>query len=204
MSDRVDGTQGYAREAGELHKRYESISFADVHGPALYLIPGAPCRVLDIGSGTGRDAAALAAMGHRVIAVEPTEALRTHAVALHPSPRIEWLDDGLPDLTAVLTRGETFDLVMLTAVWMHLDAPQRRRAMPCVASLMAPAGTMIMSLRHGPVPPGRRMFEVSAEETILQAQDLRVVLNLRTPSIMPGKDDVSWTRLAFVKADEGP
>jgi protein-L-isoaspartate O-methyltransferase len=201
ISDAVDGTQGYAREAPDLHKRYESISFADVHGLELHLIPAGPCNVLEIGAGTGRDAAALAAMGHRVLAVEPTRELRTHAQALHPSSRIEWLDDSLPDLAVVLARDETFDLVMLTAVWMHLDAPQRRHAMPRLASLLAPAGTMIMSLRHGPVPPGRRMF---AEETIqlAHAQDLSVVLNQPTPSVMPGKDDVTWTRLAFVKAGE--
>jgi hypothetical protein len=37
----------------------------------------------------------LAAMGHRVVAVEPTAALRARAAILHPSPRIEWLDDSL-------------------------------------------------------------------------------------------------------------
>jgi hypothetical protein len=59
---------------------------------------------------------------------------------------------------------------------------------------------MIMSLRHGPVPPGRRMFEVSAEETIALAQPLRLrcALNQKAePSLrQPG---VSWTRLAFRK-----
>jgi len=49
---------------------------------------------------------------------------------LHPSPMIEWLDDSLPDLAVMRARGEEFDVVMLTAVWMHLDKLQRRRAMP--------------------------------------------------------------------------
>ncbi len=65
-----------------------------------------------------------------------------------------------------------FDVVMLSAVWMHLDELQRRKAMPNVAVLVRNGGVMIMSLRHGPVPPGRRMFEVSAEETIALAQPL--------------------------------
>jgi hypothetical protein len=30
-------------------------------------------------------------MGHRVVAAEPTDELRGPAMALHPSPRIEWL-----------------------------------------------------------------------------------------------------------------
>lgn len=58
---------------------------------------------------------------------------------------------------------------MLTAVWMHLDHKERQVAMPSVASLLASDGTLVLSLRHGPVPNGRRMFEVSAEETILLA-----------------------------------
>ena len=102
----ISGTENYADEAPELLKRYESISFADAHAPVLHLIPQAPCRVLDIGSGTGRDAAGLAALGHSVVAVEPTEELRRGAMLLHPSPMIEWLDDSLPRLTAVRAREE--------------------------------------------------------------------------------------------------
>ena len=162
----VSGTEGYADEADELFRRYENISFAEVHGSVLHLIPTMPSWVLDIGSGTGREAAALAAMGHRVIAAEPTDEMRVRAAALHPSPQIEWLDDSLPDLRHALGLGRQFDVVMMTAVLMHLDEPQRRRAMPRVASLVRPGGAMIMSLRHGLVPRGRRMFAVSAEETI--------------------------------------
>ena len=132
----VSGTEGYADEAEELFTRYESIPAADAHRAVLHLIPTAPSSILDIGSGTGRDAAWFAAMGHRVVAVEPTDAMRLPAMALHPSPRIEWLNDSLPDLALLLARGESFDLVMLTAVWMHLDAQQRRQgdAEPCVSA----------------------------------------------------------------------
>ena len=205
-SVQVSGTEGYADEAEDLFKRYEGIPAADAHRAVLHLIPAAPSRVLDIGSGTGRDAAWFASMGHRVVAVEPTDAMRLPAMALHPSPQIEWLNDSLPKLALVRTRGERFDLVMLTAVWMHLDEQQRRHAMPKVASLIRGGGVMIMSLRHGPVPPMRRMFEVSAEETmqLAQAQGLHPVLNWRTQSIQNVNRlaGVTWTRLAFMKAQE--
>jgi hypothetical protein len=62
---RISGTENYADEAPELLKRYESISFADAHAPVLHLIPPAPCRALDIGAGTGRDAAGLWPSGTR-------------------------------------------------------------------------------------------------------------------------------------------
>jgi len=198
----VSGTEGYAAEAEALVGQYEGIRFADIHKQVLHLIPAAPCRVLDIGSGTGRDAAAFAAMGHAVVAVEPIAELRERAAALHPSPRIEWLDDGLPELSRLAARGEDFDVVMLTAVWMHLDEDQRRRAMPRVAALVRRGGVAILSLRHGPVPPGRRMFEVSAEETaaLAAAEGLAVALRLDDRADDLGRPGVSWTRLAFSKA----
>lgn len=202
-SVRVSGTEGYAEEAEELFRRYESIPAADAHRAVLHLIPTAPSRVLDIGSGTGRDAAWFASQGHRVVAVEPTDAMRIPAMALHPSPAIEWLDDSLPDLALLRGRGQSFDIVLLSAVWMHLDAEQRRRAMPNLAALARAGSVMIMKIRHGPVPPGRRMFEVSPDETIELAriENLHPVLNARTESSQEHNRSagVTWTNLAFAK-----
>lgn len=200
-SRRVSGTQGYAAEAEALFKQYENIPFAEFQSPILHLIPTAPSRVLDIGSGTGRDAGGLAALGHEVVAVEPTDELRRRAAAAHPSPRIEWLDDSLPDLTHLTARGARFDVVLMTAVWMHLDEPQRRRAMPRVAERLRGGGVLLLSLRHGPVPPGRRMFEVSSTETIAlaAAQGLGLVLRQENQDGYLKRPGVTWTRLAFSK-----
>ncbi|MGA3402462.1 MAG: class I SAM-dependent methyltransferase [Acetobacteraceae bacterium] len=199
MTVPVSGTEGYAEAAEALARQYESLSFAENHRLVLHLIPTAPCRVLDIGAGTGRDAAGFAAMGHHVLAVEPTAEMRTRAMALHPSPRIAWLDDSLPDLARVMAGGARFDVVMLTAVWMHLDAAQRQQAMPNVASLVQAGGVMIMSLRYGPVPQGRRMFTVSAEETVrlAAAAGLRLVLRREGLAASLGQPGVTWSRLAF-------
>jgi len=91
---------------------------------------------------------------------------------------------------------------MLTAVWMHLDLQQRRRAMPRVAGLVRAGGPMILSLRHGPIPPGRRMFEVTAAETIClaQAHDLELILEYDHQDGLLGRPGVTWTRLAFSKS----
>jgi SAM-dependent methyltransferase len=201
----VSGTEGYGQEVQALFERAERIAFAEKHAPVLHLMPIAPSRVLDVGAGTGRDAADFAAMGHRVLAVEPTFELRTRASALRASPLIEWLDDSLPDLTATVARGETFDLVLLSAVWMHLDEDQRRRAMSNIARLARTDGVVILSLRHGPVPAGRRMFEVSGAETIrlAQAGGLRLAVNAQVESVQPANRlaGVTWTLLGFVKTE---
>jgi SAM-dependent methyltransferase len=202
MADNVSGTEGYASEAAELFEHYESIAAEDVHREVLHLLPRAPARVLDIGAGTGRDAAWLAAQGHQVVAAEPTDALRLRAMTLHASPRIAWIDDSLPELAVLRARHDRFDLIMATAVLMHLDVDERARAMPNIASLLAPSGKLIMRLRHGPVPPGRRMFEVAAEDVTALAAPLglRCVFEHYGGSLglQNQSSGVTWTTLALI------
>lgn len=198
MTTRVSGTEGYGETAAERVKQYESIPFAHVHRHWVHVFPTTPSHVIDIGAGTGRDAAGFADLGHTVTAVEPTPELRSEAQRLHPHPAITWIDDALPDLDRVHALGQRYDLVMLTAVWMHLDLAQRERAMARVAPLVRPGGTMALSLRHGPVPAGRRMFDVSAQETSALAgrHGLTVIHESRGAAVLGGPD-VWWDRLAF-------
>ncbi|MBS1214483.1 MAG: SAM-dependent methyltransferase [Proteobacteria bacterium] len=197
------GTQGYSEQAAELIPRYEAESFEHKHRAELHVLPKSPGSVLDVGSGTGGDAAWLARQGHSVLAVEPTCRLREAAIALHPDPGIEWLDDSLPLLRSVRSREVKFDAIMLTAVWMHLEASERILGMKSLASLLGSDGVLIMSLRHGAVPQGRRMFEVSSEETVALAEShgLMCVLNVHTESSQAVNRiagvSVTWTRLAF-------
>jgi len=197
VSNSPASTQGYSAEAPDLLERYERFTFEDAHSGIVDLIPSAPIVVLDIGAGTGRDAAWFAARGDRVTAIEPTREMREGAMKLHPSPNITWIDDCLPALNSV--RGKTFDLVWLSAVWMHFVEAERAVMMPIVAALVRPGGALMISLRHGPPREGRRMFQVSAEETIAHAartglENLRVI-------VVPANElpNVTWSRLWFRK-----
>jgi ubiquinone/menaquinone biosynthesis C-methylase UbiE len=82
---RISGTENYSEEAPELSKRYESISFADHHRSVIHLIPTVPGRVLDIGSGTGRDAAGLAGLGTQS---SPSNRPKNFAAALRSCIRL--------------------------------------------------------------------------------------------------------------------
>lgn len=202
----MEGTQGYREEAASLVPRYEGLRFEDVQREVIHLFPAPPAQVLDVGAGTGRDAAALARAGHRVTAVEPTPELREAGRRLHPGLGLTWLDDGLPELARVSRPAGGFDLILLTAVWMHLDAAARALAMARLAGLVAPTGLMTISLRHGPVPPGRRMFDVSAAETgaLAERRGLRLVHESEREDIL-GRNDVTWTYLALAGPRwEGP
>jgi SAM-dependent methyltransferase len=198
---KANGTQGYAETAETYLARDAALVFDEVHEHILHLLPQAPSDILDIGAGAGRDAAHFANLGHRVVAAEPTDPLRDYGQAHHAG--IDWLDDALPDLTVTRALGRIFDVVMLSAVWMHLDKAERTRAMPNVAALARDGALVTVSLRHGPVPPGRRMFEVTPDETIAlaKASGLACILNVARPSIQEHnrRAGVVWTRLAFRK-----
>ncbi|MER7752492.1 class I SAM-dependent methyltransferase [Kitasatospora sp. NPDC097643] len=192
------GTAGYGAAAEELAVQYESVTFAEVHRELLHLYPAPPAAVLDVGAGTGRDAAALAALGHPVVAAEPTPELRQVGERLHAGVAVRWVSDGLPGLPLLSGSGERFDLVLLTAVWMHLAAEERPVAMDTLAGLLAPGGRLALTVRHGPVPPGRRMFDVPPEETVAlaAARGLRL-LHRSGRSDLHGRAGVSWTALVF-------
>src|SRR5215469_17094673 len=197
---RIKGTAGYGETADALVVQYEEVTFDQVHRDVLSLVPVEHSRVLDVGAGTGRDAAALARRGHSVVAVEPTAQLREHGQRLHAGVAIEWIDDALPELSLV-PQLEQFDAIFATAVWMHLDAVERRQAMVRIVELLAPDGRLFVTLRHGPIPEGRHMFDVSAAETVA----LGAELGLRTlhTSERPdphGRDGVRWSILVLQAA----
>ncbi len=204
-SDSFPGTRGYSENASELIERYEAVTFVEKHGELLSLIPPNCSRVLDIGAGAGGDAAWFADHGHDVAAVEPTAEFRSYASRRYPSRRIEWIDDHLPHLQAVARRGQVFDLILISAVWMHLDAAERAAAMPILASLISIGGVLYISLRHGPAPRDRTMFDVAPAEAVASAAalGLDVILNLRKASVQRANRDagVSWSQLAFTKRE---
>ena len=192
--------QGYAAAAPALVAAYEALVPEQVYGPVLDLFPNRPARVVDIGAGTGRDAAWLAGQGHDVLAVEPVRELREVGQAIHGSRRLSWLDDLLPDLASARRRGP-FDVAVASGVWHHLPESDQVRAIKTLASLLAPAGTALVSLRHGPAPPDRPGFPVPPDATVERAlrADLHLVRRADVASIQPANQaaGVTWTWLAL-------
>ena len=194
----------YDHHADQLVSQYESLACEDVHASLLDLLPAPGSTILDIGAGSGRDAAWFAAHDYDVVAVEPSDAMRAHARALHPSPRIHWLSDSLPDLVQVRRLGLTFDLILLSAVWMHVPPAERARALRKLATLLSPNGRIAISLRLGEPDTARAMYAVSLPELTSLAQQfgLRLV-HVQDSADKLGRTGVAWTTAVLGLPDDG-
>ena len=115
----------YDANAEVAAARYERVTPERVHGWVADPLATAPAATLDIGAGSGRTAARLSSRGYDVVAVEPSPRMRTIARERHAEPAIRWLADSLP--APHLTGGTdlTFDLILLSAVWMHVAPADR-------------------------------------------------------------------------------
>lgn len=148
--ERIVPLDYYQRHATELATRYQQVSARAVHGDWLTLLEpwlvAAPRSLLDVGAGSGRDAAFLAGLhqGHSVVAVEPCQALAAQGQCHTREAVVAWVNDAMPALSRVTG---TFDLILLSAVWMHLPPESRPLALARIHELLSSDGYLVLSLR---------------------------------------------------------
>ncbi|MFC5387050.1 class I SAM-dependent methyltransferase [Aquamicrobium segne] len=198
--DNNPGIAFYEQHAAALADSYEAVSFADAYPFLVPVFSGNHLQVLDIGAGTGRDAAWIAERGHRVYAVEPSAAMRTVARSLHPDRRITWIDARLPSLEAPPIQPEAFEIVLANAVWMHIAPEDRGRSLARMYEVTAPGGSVYVSLRIGPQDARRGMFEVSADSfvALAQAAGYDTIHHGEFPDLL-GRPSVSWSMYQLQK-----
>lgn len=199
-----DIVSNYDSKVGELTARYESLQFESVHRPLIPHIPTGAAAILDIGSGSGRDAAWFAEHGHDVIAAEPSESMLAEAKVLHPSPRIQWLQDSLPDLRRTMRLGLTFDFILLSAVWMHIAPADRARVFRKLSTLLKPGGTIAITLRHGKHHIADSTYPVSS----LELEQLAIQRGLTFSLLAPSEDQlkqpgVKWETVLLKFPEDG-
>ncbi|MEP1539084.1 MAG: class I SAM-dependent methyltransferase [Paracoccaceae bacterium] len=185
----------YDEHALALADSYESVAFENAY-PFLantFAATTLPLAVLDIGAGTGRDAAWISANGHNVTAVEPSTSMLTIAQSLHPSDHINWVRDDLPQLERLETATNEFDFILLNAVWMHILPKDRAASFQRLKGLLRPDGSIFVSLRLGPVNADRGMFEISSAQFVLDAKEAGFDVTPRGDfEDLLGRAEVSW------------
>lgn len=161
----------YSKRARQFFDAYRKHSFESVHRNWIRYLPEPGALALDVGAGSGRDAEALAARGWSVIAVEPAARLRAlgrRSTSGHP---VQWIDDRLPELNTVRAFTVSFDLILVSAVWMHLLPTQRDHAFRNLSELLTPGGVLVISLRHGPSGDNRIFHETIGNELLALARN---------------------------------
>ena len=196
--------RAYEGDVGRsLAVQYESLDPEKLHADILHWLPRLPASVIDIGAGSGRDASWFASKGYSVLAVEPSATMREEGRRRHPDSGITWLDDSLPGLSEVYRLGASFDVAMLSAVWMHLPPTERERAFRKVVNLLKPNGMIIVKLKTGPFEEDRGMHPVSAKEIDHLARNSSAVLvSESTSKDMLGRGDTEWKTLVLKFPDD--
>ena len=139
-----------------------------------------------------------------VLAAEPAAEMRDTGKALHRSPDIRWMDDALPAAEKVLRSKLTFDLIWLSAVWMHVPPGARAQAFRKLVSVMSPGGSMMLTLRQGPPPADRPMEPATAAdvEALARRHGLQTVRSERVPDFL-GRDGIAWEVIWLRLPDDG-
>lgn len=169
----------YNDNAGLLARQYLSTSFEEVHVswlPHLNQIfdnHDSVLSILDVGAGIGRDAKFLAEhTSHckqaeqkvEVVAVEPAHILADLGKKYTKGLNVTWINDTLPRLNRLAVYQNGFNLILLSAVWMHIPPSERAIALKTLEQLLAPQGKLVISLRHGPNSDTRVIHPVSVDE----------------------------------------
>jgi SAM-dependent methyltransferase len=212
----------YNEHAAEISRQYMSVTFGEVHTPWSKLLPtllNQPnISVLDVGAASGRDIAhlysqAVVSLGDesklgQFVAIEPSEKLRATGAQQTKLQNIKWINDSLPELRKINSLKISFDLILLSAVWMHIPASQRARALRKLTNLLKPSGIVVMSLKQGmseKEQQERTMCDVSAGEIEILALYLGLVCELM-PQITRdalNRDGVYWETLVLRKSENG-
>lgn len=200
----ADPVAWYDANAETAVAQYEGLPSDTVHGWLCDLLPKGSATVLDIGAGSGRDAAWLSAKGYDVVAAEPSASMRAAGAAKHVLAPIRWIDDRLPALATVSKSGLFFDLILLSAVWMHLPPGDRPRAFRKIINLLKPGGLLAIALRDGPADQARGIHPVSLEEVERLARDHGAFVERHTEAKDHlGRPGIRWIQVAIRLPDDG-
>lgn len=170
-----------AMDPGRLNKWFED------------LIPCRGSRAVDIGAGSGRDAAWLSSRGLDVVAVEPSGRMRAAGSARHPG--LTWSAGSLPNLEGVVGGAA---LVTACAVWMFLPHGSEDAAFAALRRVLAPAGLLVVTIKTGAPDERRGLRDVDAAGFMQRAEasGFHAIRTVRGHDLL-GRAGTAWFNVAL-------
>lgn len=140
----IQTTQFYNRNATALTNRYETADVSKMHQQLLEIYGDRFPKLLEIGCGSGRDAAFMVSNGYDVTAVDGSQAMITEANKLHPelNGRLSVIE--LPHDLHML-QGH-YDGVYSIATLMHLSKIELLPVMMKIVELLREGGLLFFSI----------------------------------------------------------
>ena len=135
----------------ELFERYDSYNSVDIHTSWINVYDFKNKKILDIGSGSGRDSLYLAQVGGRVLAVDFIDKMIESAKKKDFINSVEWLCDSLPALTKV--KSNDFDFVLVSAVIMFLNQLEQKQSIQRIYDLLRVGGILIITSKKDIIDP---------------------------------------------------
>lgn len=181
---------GYGEKFAELVTNGE-----DVDGEARLadVLVGRAARILDVGSGMGRVAAALVARGHEVVAVEPYGPLVAQSRATYPDIAVIEADalDLTPQFLADQGRPSAYDLVVCVGnVLVLLAEDTEREVLTRLRYLLAPGGRILAGFHTaGGGPDFARHYSPAELVADAEACGLRVDLHAGSYELHPPSEE---------------
>jgi len=194
----------YDRHAADIAGQYRPLA-GSVDRYFTEAFPSTGSRILDAGSGSGRDVAALLEQGYDAHGFEPSEGLRTEAVMAYPNLKDRLSPHGIP-LPEDADVGAPFDGILCSAVLMHIPESQLFDAAFSLKRLLKGNGRLLLSISDGRPDldaehrdeHGRLFTLLPANFLILLFERLGfVLLNRWQTADSRGRPDIQWTTLLF-------
>lgn len=164
--------------AKELAAQYNALDREKVHADLLSHLPkDKSLSVLDIGAGSGADAAMFAERGHRVLATEPADALRREGQETFKNKNIKWSAEALPEFGAEVAKERPYDVVTSVGVLQYLDKNDRASSLKEMFSVVAQGGFLEIqyptpasrahqfTIEHNEIESARQAFNEEAGAT---------------------------------------
>lgn len=190
----------YDSDSNKYFDDYSKLYFSNIHRQFIKFLPiQTDAKILDVGSGSGRDALSLARRGYQVTAVEPSEKMLTLAQKKNNHKNITWINDCLPNLLAL--NNNTYDFVLMSAVWMHIPPDEREISIKRMSDLLKPGKHLAITLRIGTPDTKRIMYPVCIEDILKKSSKFNLIpiyISRETKDSLSRKE-ILWKKIVFEK-----